>query len=127
MTRGRSWPGPSEAVDVDLFDEVPRSCGRVLLADGPEVDHAARRLRDAAYEVIRSAPGQTAEMLAAAAVDEDVDAVVTSTADGPVVDELRRALADLGSPIAVRTVEDVEAGAGPGDLRTSGPGGARCS
>lgn len=115
----------TEAVDVDLFDEVPRTCGRVLLTDGPEVDRVARQLRDAAYEVIRCAPGQTAEMLAAAAIDEDVDvvvvaSVVASAEASALVDELRRSLDARGSAIDVR-------GAGDLDLRTSGAGGARCS
>ena len=88
--------------DVDLFEEVPPSRGRLLLADGPEADRVARRLRDDAWEVIRCGPGQTAEMLAAAAVDEDVAAVVVpEEAEAGLVAATRRALDSLGVEIPV--------------------------
>ena len=81
---------------------------RVLVAkvglDGHDrgVKVVARILRDAGYEVIYTGLFQTPEMVAAAAIDEDVDAVGLSMLSGAhmtlvpkVVEKLREAGADV--------------------------------
>lgn len=73
--------------DMDLFADARRSKGRVLLGGlnapgapgapgAADMDVAARVLRDASYEVVHLGAGHAATAVAAAAIDEDVDAVV---------------------------------------------------
>ncbi len=84
--------------------------GRILVAkvglDGHDrgIKVVARILRDAGYEVIYTGLFQTPQTVAAAAVDEDVDAIGLSMLSGAhmtlaplVVDEVRK----LGSEIPV--------------------------
>ena len=86
--------------------------GRVLVAkvglDGHDrgVKVVARILRDAGYEVIYTGLFQTPDSVAAAAVDEDVDAIGLSMLSGAhmtlaplVVEKVRRAAADI--PVVV--------------------------
>lgn len=88
------------------------SRGRVLVAklglDGHDrgVKVVARLLRDAGFEVIYTGLRQTPEMVVAAAVDEDVDAVGLSMLSGahlalvpPVVAGLREA--GVSTPVVV--------------------------
>lgn len=87
---------------TDLFGDVTRSKGRVLLAklglDGHDrgVKVVARMLRDAGFEVIYTGLRQTPETVVAAAIDEDVDVIGLSMLSGahlalvpPVVEGLR--------------------------------------
>ena len=90
----------------------PRSTGRVLVAkvglDGHDrgVKVVARILRDAGYEVIYTGLFQTPDTVAAAAVDEDVDAIGLSMLSGAhmtlaplVVDKVRALGVDI--PVVV--------------------------
>ena len=97
------------------------SSGRVLVAElGPDghdrpggagqVEALARLLRDAGFEVIYAGLHQTPEMVAAAARDEDVDAVVLSAPPGadvavaaPVISCLR--VEGVPTPVVVAGVE----------------------
>jgi methylmalonyl-CoA mutase C-terminal domain/subunit len=85
---------------------------RILIAkvglDGHDrgIKVVARILRDAGYEVIYTGLFQTPETVAAAAIDEDVDAVGLSMLSGAhmtlaplVVDEIRRRGSDI--PVVV--------------------------
>ena len=109
---------------------------RVLVAkvglDGHDrgVKVVARILRDAGYEVIYTGLFQTPETVAAAAVDEDVDAIGLSLLSGAhmtlapaVVDKVRERGADI--PVVVGGIvpdQDVEAltAAGVASILTPG-------
>jgi methylmalonyl-CoA mutase C-terminal domain/subunit len=85
-------PAPAPAGDVRILIAKPGLDGHDR---GAKV--VARALRDAGYEVIYTGLHQTPEMIAAAAIQEDVDAVGLSIMSGAhntlfpaVVDELRK-------------------------------------
>ncbi len=95
-----------------MSDQVQHAKARVLVAkvglDGHDrgIKVVARILRDAGYEVIYTGLFQTPEMVAASAVDEDVDLVGLSMLSGAhmtlaplVVEEIRRRGADI--PVVV--------------------------
>jgi methylmalonyl-CoA mutase C-terminal domain/subunit len=73
---------------TDLFADGPRARGRVLVGTvGSDLDEAqlgrlARQLRDAGFETIYVPADHSPEMLVAAAIDEDVDALVLAAVDG---------------------------------------------
>jgi methylmalonyl-CoA mutase cobalamin-binding domain/chain len=89
-------------------DAAPSVPGRILVAkvglDGHDrgVKVVARMLRDAGYEVVYTGLFQTPDTVAAAAVDEDVDAIGLSMLSGAhltlapaVVDRVRAAGVDI--------------------------------
>ena len=92
------------------MDAAAQSGGRVLVAkvglDGHDrgVKVVARILRDAGFEVIYTGLFQTPETVAAAAVDEDVDAVGLSMLSGAhmtLVPKVVAALRERGADIPV--------------------------
>lgn len=97
MTMPRRWPSRGSSGTAGRI--------RVLLAkpglDGHDrgVKVVARVLRDAGFEVIYSGLHQTAEAIAATALQEDVDLVGLSVLSGthlPHTHDLRRQLDELG-------------------------------
>lgn len=70
-----------------------------MLVDAGSPDGLSLALRDAGYEVIDVGSGQTAAAVAAAAVDEDVDAVVAGSPERAV--EIRGRLRTEGVATAV--------------------------
>ena len=108
-----SAAGPDDASSAAAPDEGARhGGGRVLVAkvglDGHDrgVKVVARILRDAGFEVIYTGLFQTADTVAAAAVDEDVDAIGLSMLSGAhmtlaplVVDKVRALGVDI--PVVV--------------------------
>lgn len=86
---------------------VNRPLSRILIAkpglDGHDrgAKVVARALRDAGFEVIYTGLRQTPEQIAAAAVQEDVDAVglsILSGAHNRLLPEISRRLSDAGAP-----------------------------
>jgi methylmalonyl-CoA mutase C-terminal domain/subunit len=95
-----------------MSDQIQHPSARVLVAkvglDGHDrgIKVVARILRDAGYEVIYTGLFQTPEMVAASAVDEDVDLVGLSMLSGAhmtlaplVVEQIRARGADI--PVVV--------------------------
>ncbi len=113
-----------------------RSRGRILVAkvglDGHDrgVKVVARILRDAGFEVLYTGLRQTPEMVAAAAAQEDVDAVGISILSGghlALIPDCVRALRARGLdvPVVIGGIippQDVDALLGAGVTEILGPG-----
>jgi methylmalonyl-CoA mutase, C-terminal domain len=113
---------PTESPMMDTSSSHPGRKGRILVAkvglDGHDrgVKVVARILRDAGFEVIYTGLFQTPQTVAAAAIDEDVDAIGLSMLSGAhmtlapaVVDEVRARGVDI--PVVVGGIvpdQDVE-------------------